>query len=184
MKKACTECNRSGFTLIELLVVVAVIAILSLIGLTIFSAAQTNARDARRKADVDAIAKAIEINKTPGSIYYTQLPALGFSSSKVPIESFVGYVPKYCIKFSTIETSPANPTNWGATTIGNCPSGTAPNDNWIEIPADGIPSGAVTFGATADIGKILSWKVCARLEASGAAITGATLKIFCYPSSQ
>ena len=40
--------NPLGFTLVELLVVVAIIAVLSVIGITIFTGVQKNARDARR----------------------------------------------------------------------------------------------------------------------------------------
>ena len=52
--------NPLGFTLVELLVVVAIIAVLSVIGITIFTGVQKNARDARRKADVQSIQKALE----------------------------------------------------------------------------------------------------------------------------
>lgn len=52
--------HRKGFTLIELLVVVSIIAILSAVGLATFNTAQMKARDARRKADVEALANAQE----------------------------------------------------------------------------------------------------------------------------
>lgn len=55
-----TKNNTQGFTLVELLVVIAIIAILSVIGVTVFSGVQKNARDAKRKADVDAIITALE----------------------------------------------------------------------------------------------------------------------------
>lgn len=55
--------NKSrGFTLVELLVVISIIAILSVIGITIFTGAQKNARDSRRRADVDSISKALEVH--------------------------------------------------------------------------------------------------------------------------
>lgn len=54
--------NLRGFSLIELLVVISIIAILSVIGITVFSGVQKNARDASRKADIDAISKALEVN--------------------------------------------------------------------------------------------------------------------------
>ena len=56
-----------GFTIVELLVVVAIIAVLSVIGITIFTGVQKGARDSTRRADVNAIAKAMEANKTSNS---------------------------------------------------------------------------------------------------------------------
>lgn len=50
-----------GFTLIELLVVIAILAILSMVGLALFSNVQKSVRDAKRKADLNAIVKALEI---------------------------------------------------------------------------------------------------------------------------
>lgn len=52
--------NSTGFTLVELLVVVAIIAVLSVIGITVFTGVQKQARDAKRKADIQSIQKALE----------------------------------------------------------------------------------------------------------------------------
>lgn len=57
-----TANNPQGFTLIELLVVISIIAILSVIGVTIFVGAQKNARDSKRRADIDAISNALEVH--------------------------------------------------------------------------------------------------------------------------
>ncbi|MBW7944528.1 prepilin-type N-terminal cleavage/methylation domain-containing protein [Patescibacteria group bacterium] len=52
--------SKLGFTLIELMVVVSIIGVLMAAGILAFSNAQQNARDAKRRADVDALSKALE----------------------------------------------------------------------------------------------------------------------------
>ena len=59
---------KKGFTLIELLVVISIIGILAAFIVASFGSAQQKARDARRKADIDAIKKALELSKND-SIY-------------------------------------------------------------------------------------------------------------------
>lgn len=60
---------HKGFTLIELMVVVSIIAVLAVIGLTVFTGLQRSARDAKRKADIEAIATALEIYKDQHGTY-------------------------------------------------------------------------------------------------------------------
>lgn len=71
-----------GFTLVELLVVITIIAILSVIGITVFSGVQKNARDARRRGDIDALAKAAELNYS--GVYYLFPDGSAFASGTVP----------------------------------------------------------------------------------------------------
>lgn len=52
---------KQGFTLIELLVVMVIMGILASIGLGSFQSAQTKARDAKRKAELNQITKALEV---------------------------------------------------------------------------------------------------------------------------
>ncbi len=122
-----TVFNPSGFTLIELLVVVSIIAVLSVIGITIFTGVQKNVREARRKADIDAISKALEAGYTSGStIPYPALTDSMFSGGIIPKDpngsSYVvtGTLPgaTYCA-CAVLETSTAG--NFGAA----CAAGTS-----------------------------------------------------------
>lgn len=96
--------KSSGFTLVELLVVIAIIAVLSMIGLTVFTGVQKSARDAKRKGDIDAIAKAMEVHfgdtsqsgctatPTPNATYCLPttnpgtIPGSWFTQGQVPSE--------------------------------------------------------------------------------------------------
>lgn len=60
----------TGFTLIELMVVVAIIGILMAAGIVAFTGAQQGARDAKRRADMDALAKALEQYYSNTQDYY------------------------------------------------------------------------------------------------------------------
>lgn len=63
---------KRGFTLIELLVVIAIIGLLATFIVASFGSAQAKGRDARRKADMDAISTALELfrNDTTGAAKY------------------------------------------------------------------------------------------------------------------
>lgn len=87
MKKSVqvyTERSRSGFTLVELLVVVSIIAILSVIGLVIFTSTQKVARDARRRADIESISKALEVNYNTSAAIYPAIAASWFNNGAIP----------------------------------------------------------------------------------------------------
>ncbi|MFA5932500.1 MAG: LamG-like jellyroll fold domain-containing protein [Microgenomates group bacterium] len=72
-----------GFTLVEFLVVVAIIAILAVVGVTVFRNVTTSARDAQRKADLNAISKAYEVKySSAGS--YSALATTDFAAGKIP----------------------------------------------------------------------------------------------------
>ncbi|MBI2018651.1 prepilin-type N-terminal cleavage/methylation domain-containing protein [Candidatus Daviesbacteria bacterium] len=83
-----TAKNPHGFTLVELLVVISIIAILSVIGITVFGNVQQRARDARRKADIDSIAKAMEANYNTVTCVgtYCALADSFFANGKVPVD--------------------------------------------------------------------------------------------------
>lgn len=134
--------NKKGFTLVELLVAVAIIAILATIGLTIFSTSQRDARDARRRADINSIAGALEVNKAAGS--YNLLKDENFSSGKIPVDTSTA---KYSVK--TDDTAAvSDPTSWD---VGNG----NPSAEWVTVSSSN-PAALTKY-----------WKVCARLEKSG-----------------
>jgi len=109
--------NPKGFTLVELLVVITIIAILSVIGIAVFTGVQKNARDARRKADVEAISQALEahynttVNQyctaAAGTYCAPQATTAWFSSGTIPTD------PASAAQYSSL---PAN----GAATYNVC----------------------------------------------------------------
>lgn len=82
--------NQHGFTLVELLVVISIIAILSVIGLTIFTGVQKNARDAKRRGDIEAISKALETRYNSATATYPAIAAGDFSSGAIPTDPLGG----------------------------------------------------------------------------------------------
>lgn len=83
---------KRGFTLIELLVVIAIIGILATFIVASFTSAQKKARDAKRKSDLDAIKKALEIVKSncDGSAYYPLTNNFPTEKARyIPTESYL-----------------------------------------------------------------------------------------------
>lgn len=137
--------TKRGFTLIELLVVITIIAILAVIGLTVFSGVQRNARDAKRKADIDAISNAMEA-------HYGQFAAGQYAG----LCQTVGNPATYdCISkdwFAAGTGLPADPQ--ASATVRYCWTTGASCDN---ISGTAIGAGQPPAGTT-------SWTICATLE--------------------
>jgi len=57
------KCTKSGFTLVELLVSITIIMVLTVTAVVNYGNAQKNARDAKRKADLEKIRVALELYK-------------------------------------------------------------------------------------------------------------------------
>lgn len=152
--------NNKGFTLVELMVVVSIVAILSVVGVTVYSGIQTRARDAARRADIDAIANALEVNKVSGGVY-TQLANAQFAAGTIPLKDPSGNV--YCgnVTPSTIASNniTAQPTATDCVPATNG-AGSPPATIGYKAISDTVPVPAA--GTT-------SWKICTWLETTSAA---------------
>lgn len=74
--------KKRAFTLIELVVVVAIIGILATLVMVNYIGAQAKSRDSKRKADVEAIASALEMYKsTYGNFFNMKKGIIDLSSS-------------------------------------------------------------------------------------------------------
>jgi prepilin-type N-terminal cleavage/methylation domain-containing protein len=58
---------KTGFTMVELLIVIFMIGILTVTGLTSYTASQRNSRDAKRKIDLENIRQALEMYHSDNS---------------------------------------------------------------------------------------------------------------------
>lgn len=73
-----------GFTLVELIIAIVIISVLAITGFLLLQNVTKGAKDAKRKADIDAISKAYEIKyNTAGS--YQALADEDFTAGKVPV---------------------------------------------------------------------------------------------------
>ncbi len=148
-----TDCKR-GFTLLELLVTVSIIGIIAVVGITLFLNVQKGARDSRRKADIDTVAKVFEINKTGSE--YQNVAGNQFASGAIPQDPKGPYAGP---------NTPAGCGNPGATDGYG-------NKCWYCIQNPAVQSGAGLCSQQSDaLGTFnnyakTSWRVCANLENS------------------
>lgn len=154
MKKNLPPTLKSkGFSLIEILVAVSIIAILSVIAIALFTNAQRDTRDSKRKSELDAISKTLEINKTVNG--YEPASTSNFSGGKFPggNESTAldpqGY--PYCISSNSTGTAIGDPSVEG----------------WTKDPTAGCPNSFSLINGSNPTSGHTAWKICTLLENRG-----------------
>lgn len=163
MKKLPSDRNiAQGFTLIELLVTIAIIAIISVVAVALFGNIQKDARDGKRKAELESIANVLEINKSGAGGPYLPIDNTDFGGNAYPgtvaniASDPQGY--PYCISVST------------SVAIPNLPAGTSGWASGTTAGAMGCPSGSPTYvklDGTTPASNTVAWRICTRLEAGG-----------------
>lgn len=155
-----TTNNPQGFTLVELLVVISIIAVLSVIGMTVYGNVQRNARNVKRTQEIKAIANALEVNKTATG--YQTLLASNFAGNVFPggsaTQALDPQLNAYCIQSNNTGAAITDAVITGWTGV-TCPSGYA-------IVSTSTPTANHT-----------TWKVCTLIE-------GTTNTVTCQGNSQ
>jgi general secretion pathway protein G len=90
-----------GFTMVELLIVVVVLALLTLVSGTMYTATMKTARDGKRKVDLENIRSALEVYRSDNSTY----PDVTFPTS---LASVLNLTKQYI----TMPTDPKNHLNY------------------------------------------------------------------------
>lgn len=86
--------NFRGFTLIELMVAIAIVAVLATVGFTLFQNTQGQARDAKRRQDIDSITTVLEQKFNASAGTYVAVAVTDFSTQSIPVDPLntSGYV--------------------------------------------------------------------------------------------
>ncbi len=161
--------TSKGFTLIELLVTIAIIAIISVVAVALFGNIQADARDGKRRAELESLANALEVNKTSGGGNYNPILAAQLAGSTFPGASTTATDPQgypYCIGASVTTTPP------GVAVVANfvlSPIGCA---------GAGGTAGYTVMSGTQPPATTVSWTLCTRLENKGTPVA------FCRSNTQ
>ncbi|MFH0749862.1 MAG: prepilin-type N-terminal cleavage/methylation domain-containing protein [Candidatus Gottesmanbacteria bacterium] len=97
MKKACLPA-RQGFTLMEILVAISIIAVLTAIGIVSYTSINKNARNAKRRSDIEQMRSALELYRSDFG-YYPAVNTGGLNAAS----NLVGVIDAY---MSSIPTDP------------------------------------------------------------------------------
>jgi len=119
-----------GFTLIELLVVIAIIGLLASVVLLALNSARARARDVKRIADMNQMAKVMEL-------YFGDYSSYPTSSTSGRVDLVLGYLTPTYLNTLPVSPQPAD---------GNCKQGpgSGSNDYYFSANSNGTPAQAVT----------------------------------------
>ena len=127
--------KRKGFTLIELLVVIAIIGILATFVVASFNSAQARGRDSKRKTDLDAVKKALELAKADcnNGAYYPQMAGV---SNDLKYNALEAYLDDTDLNY--IKVVPVDPNKTGASDYHD----STDNPSGLSTGTDVCPDGA------------------------------------------
>lgn len=85
---------KKGFTLIEILIAIAIIAVLTAIGVVSYTSVNKNSRDAKRRGDIEQIRSALELYRADKGFY----PSTGdgsytVASDLINVTDMTTYIP-------------------------------------------------------------------------------------------
>ncbi len=177
--KTLTLNPSKGFTLIELLVTIAIIAIISVVAVALFGNVQSNARDGKRKAELESIANALEVSKTSSG--YQPIANTNFGGNLMPGNTTIATATtfKWAIDPQNVpyvidttagvsDPSGAALTAWVANASPTTAAGTPPTGSaWAAIASGATPTA-----------NSLQYKICTKLE------NGGTPLAFCRTNTQ
>ncbi len=138
-----------GFTLIEMLVVVLIISVLAVLGLSSYRSANRNARDARRKADLEQVRSALEMYRTDKGYYPGGDTAVNCSN----MNNWNGLAGELAPASGTkyMESLPKDPDN-SQTYDYQCLNNGQSYMLCADLENDPTPSSCTTSGMTGDYG--------------------------------
>lgn len=110
--------RQTGFTLVELLIVIAIISLLATVGVVTYAGLQKDAKDAKRKADIETISTVLESNYTPGLNPYPSASGSLFTEGFIPTPPAGTLNSLGTPETSYIFVSVADSNNWVSTVAG------------------------------------------------------------------
>ena len=135
--------SKKGFTLIELMVVVAIIGVLALLGLRLYSGQQEKAKNAIIKANVGTIQTLIQANLA--DMTNAQVAALWTVAGLITSSGIFNPV--------TGALQAAAPANTGAAAAGEV---------WVTVPAGAVTSFTINGRNAVDGGDVYTTSLSAR----------------------